>query len=131
MRTMLAPLLLLAASAAFAQGMYSQPYAIVERGDRSDVNKEATVAITKVDGKSTRDARRTDPIPPGKHVITVHFDTARGGFRPEYRDLEMDLEPCKLYRIVAKYENRLGPDWEARVSAQPLGDCERKFSKKK
>ena len=130
MRTMLAPLLLLVASTAFAQGMYSKPYAIVERGDRDDINKYATVGITKVDGKTTRDARRTDPIPPGKHVIRVAFDSARGGFRPDYRDVEIDLEACKLYRIVATYENRLGPDWGVKVSEQPLGDCERKFAKK-
>ena len=54
--------LVFVASTSFAAGMYDQPYAVVERGDNSEVRKEAQVAITKVDGKGTRDPRRTDPI---------------------------------------------------------------------
>ena len=131
MRSMLAPALLLVASGALAQGMYSQPYAIVETGDRDDINKYATVGITRIDGKSTRDARRTDPIPPGKHIVRVAFDSGRGRFKPDWRDLEIDLQPCTVYRIVATYENRLGPDWNVKVGEQPLVECQRKLAKKK
>jgi hypothetical protein len=119
---------LLVATTAFA-GMYDQPYALVETGDASEPRKEARVAVTKVDGKSTRDARKTDPIAPGKHVITLHFDTARGNFRPEYLDLEMSLDACTRYRIVAVYENKIGPDWKPKAYAEPIPECTRKFAK--
>src|SRR5207344_575600 len=43
-----------ASIAAFAQNPYSQPWALVERGDQSDVRNELPVSISKVDGKTTR-----------------------------------------------------------------------------
>jgi hypothetical protein len=73
----------LAVPATFA-GMYDQPYALVESGNASEVRKEARVAISKVDGQSTHNPRKTDPIAPGKHRFTVRFESARGNFRPEY-----------------------------------------------
>ena len=95
----LAPALLLAASTALAQGMYSKPYAIVEQGQKSPTRNEDRVAITKIDGKSTRDPRRTDPIAPGKHVLTLHYESARAEFKPEYQEVEIDFEPCTLWVI--------------------------------
>jgi hypothetical protein len=126
-RFLLAPAVLVA-TAAFA-GMYDQPYALIETGDASEPRKEARVAITKVDGKSTRDPRKSDPIAPGKHVIRVRFTTARGSFRPEYLDLEMPVEACTRYRIVAGYENRLGPDWKPNLYTEPIPECTRKVAK--
>ncbi len=125
---MLAPALLAAATA--LAGPYDQPYALVERGDPSEVRKEATVAITKIDGASTRNPRKSDPIPPGRHTLTLHFESARGAFRPEYRDVELDLEACTRYRIVASYTNKMGPDWSPKVYAEPIGECRRKFASK-
>ena len=66
----------------------------------------------KVDGKSTRNPRKSDPIAPGKHSITLHFDSARGNFRPVSLDVEIDLQACTRYRIVANYEVKTGGDWE-------------------
>ena len=123
-----ATILVFAASAAFAAGMYDQPYALVERGDNSEVRKEAQVAITKVDGKSTRDPRRTDPLSPGKHLVTVHFSSARGVFRPEYQDVEIDMAACTRYRIVAQYQGRTGGDWKPVYTSEPIGECRRKFA---
>lgn len=120
----------LVATVAFA-GMYDQPYALVEMGTASKARKEATVAITKVDGESTRNARKPDPIPPGKHRITLHFESARGEFRPEYQDVEIDLEACTRYRIVAVYETNMGPDWKPKVYSEPIGECRKKFAKAK
>jgi hypothetical protein len=114
--------------AAFA-GMYDQPYAIVESGTASEVRKEARVAISRVDGKSTRNPRRSDPIEPGKHLITLHFESARGIFRPTSLDVEIDLQPCTLYRIVANYESKTGGDWKPKVYSEPLGECVKKFKK--
>ena len=118
----------LALPAAFA-GMYDQPYAIVESGDASEVRKEARLAISKVDGKSTRNPRKSDPIPPGKHKITLNFESARGIFRPASLDVEIDLEACTRYRIVATYENKTGGDWKPKVYSEPIGECVKKFKK--
>ena len=123
----LAPALLLAASTALAQGMYSKPYAVVERGYNSETRNEATLGISKIDGKTPQSPRRSDPLPPGKNVIRVHFESARGPFRPEFQDVELDMQPCMLYRIVANYEMRTGPDWKPKVYSEPIGECKRKF----
>lgn len=116
----------LVATTAYA-GMYDQPYALVERGAASETRKEATLAITKVDGVGTRNSRKTDPIPPGKHRITLHVESARGEFRPEFQDIELDLEACTRYRVVASYELKTGPDWKPKVYAEPIGECRKKF----
>ena len=110
-------------------GMYDQPYAIVESGDASEVRNEARLAISKVDGKSTRNPRKSDPIAPGKHTITLHFESARGLFRPTSRDVEIDLQPCTRYRIAANYENKTGGDWKPKVYSESIGECVRKFKK--
>ena len=118
----------LAVPATFA-GMYDQPYAIVESGDASEMRKEARLAIGKVDGKSTRNPRKSDPIAPGKHNITLHFESARGNFRPASLDVEIDLQPCTRYRIVASYEVKMGGDWKPKVYSEPIGECVKKFKK--
>jgi hypothetical protein len=118
----------LAAPATFA-GMYDQPYAIVESGDASETRKEARLAISKVDGKSTRNPRKSDPIAPGKHNITLHFESARGNFRPASLDVEIDLQACTRYRIVANYEVKTGGDWTPKVYSEPIGECVKKFKK--
>jgi hypothetical protein len=118
----------LAVPATFA-GMYDQPYAIVESGDASETRKEARLAISKVDGKSTRNPRKSDPIAPGKHNITLHFESARGNFRPASLDVEIDLQACTRYRIVANYEVKTGGDWTPKVYSEPIGECVKKFKK--
>ena len=110
-------------------GMYDQPYAIVESGDASDTRKEARLAISKVDGQSTRNPRKSDPIAPGKHRITLHFESARGNFRPASLDVEIDLQACTRYRIVANYEVKTGGDWKPKVYSEPIGECVKKFKK--
>ena len=127
--TLLAALAALASPLALA-GMYDKPYALVESGDNSEVRKESRLSITKIDGKSTRSTRKTDPIEPGKRTITVHFESARGNFKPEYLDVQMDLEACTRYRVVAQYEVKTGPDWKPKVYSEPIGECVKKFAKK-
>lgn len=119
-----------ASLAAFAQNPYSQPWALVERGDPSQVRNEAPVAISKVDGKSTRNPRKSDPLAPGKHVITVSFDSAKGVINDRYRDLEIDLEGCTRYRIVAQLNGPPITDWKPHVYSEPIGECNSKFKKK-
>jgi hypothetical protein len=111
-------------------GPYDQPYAIVEAGDRSEVREEFPPSISQVDGKSTRNTRRSDPIEPGKHRITVRFETARVTQSPAEvsRELDMDLEACTRYRVVAHRKGK-STDWEPKVYPEKIGECVRKFKK--
>lgn len=130
MNRLLAASFALLAGSAFA-GPYDQPYALVESGDASETRKEARATISKIDGKSPSNPRRSDPIPPGKHVVTLHFESARGMFRPEYQDLEIDMAPCTRYRVVANYVSKTGGDWKPKSYAEPIGECKKKFAAKK
>jgi hypothetical protein len=116
-------------AAASAAGPFDQPYARVEAGDRSQVREEFPAAITQIDGKSTKNARRPDPVPPGKHAVTVRYETGRVAQSPAEtsRVLEMDLEPCTRYRIVAKRKG--STEWEPKVYSEPISECVRKFKK--
>lgn len=128
-RHIVAACAVLAAASAHA-GQYSQPYALVEGMDRSAVKEEAPAAITKIDGKSTRNTRKSDPIEPGKHTITIRFSTARVNQNPadEMKELVMDLEGCTRYRIAAKRVDTI--NWEPKVYSEPIGECVKKFQKK-
>ncbi len=117
------------ASPAAVAGLYDQPYALVERGDASQVRKEATLAIDKIDGQTPRNPRKSDPLAPGKHVVSLHFESARGTFRPEFKEVEVDAQPCTRYRFVASYDSPMGPEWKPRAYAEPIGECEAKFAK--
>ena len=129
MRPALASALLLAClpTLASAQAAYKEPWAVIERGDNSDVRKEAPVAIASVDGVSTRDPRRVSPVSPGKRVVKVSFSSAHGTFGPRTQDVTLDVAPCMRYRIVARYEGRTGGDWKPHVYTEPLGECRKKF----
>jgi hypothetical protein len=117
---------LFAATAAVA-GPYDQPWSLVEAGTRSDVRKEAPVAITQVDGTSTRNPRATDPLAPGPHKVTVRYETARGVAADATRELDLKLEGCTRYRVVAAYRTVAGPEWEPKVYPEPIGECRKKF----
>ena len=107
---------------------YDEPYAIVESGYRSVARKELPVAISSIDGVSSRNVRYSDPIAPGRHRIQVYFSGARRGtIAKATRDLDIDLQPCTRYRIVANYEILVHPIWEPKVYAEPIGECSAKF----
>lgn len=122
-------LLLLLASTAAAAGAYDQPWSTVEPGDRSEVRKEFPAAITQIDGQSVRDTRRPDAIAPGKHSITIRFETARMNQSESEatRVVEMDLAPCTRYRVVAQRQQ--GTKWDPQVYPEPISECARKFQK--
>jgi hypothetical protein len=130
MNRLLAASLALLAGTAIA-GPYDQPYALVESGSPSETRKEASASINRIDGASPRSPRRSDPLPPGKHVVSVHFESARGVFRPEYQDVEIDMAPCTRYRVVANYVSKSGGDWKPKVYNEPIGECRKKFAAKK
>ena len=124
-RFLLAIPLLTALSA--AAGPYDQPYAIVETGAAAEPRNEGRVTIRKIDGRSTSDPRRSDPIEPGKRTISIGFQSSRGMFRPQSLDIQLDLEPCMRYRIVAVYESKSGPTWTPKVYPEPIAECRKKF----
>jgi hypothetical protein len=118
----------LASQAALA-GPYDRAWAVVESGDRSDTRQEFPVAITQVDGQSTRNPRGGDALEPGKHTVRVRFETARvqQSEAEKARDLELMLEPCMRYRIAARRTQSTGTEWEPKVYPEKIGECARKF----
>lgn len=123
-----AALLLPLASPEAQAGPYDQPWAMFEMGWKSATRKESPVGISQVDGKSFR---RNTPVEPGKRKVTLHFESARGVFRPEFVELQLDVQPCTRYRFAAEYENPTGPDWKPRIYAEPITECQGKFMKDK
>lgn len=108
--------------------MYDEPYGLVEPGRRSDVRKELPVAINAVDGKSTRSTRYSDPISPGKHQIQLMFASDRLPSDKASRLVDLDIQPCVRYRVVAAYQSRTYPaNWEPKVYVEPIVECEKKF----
>jgi hypothetical protein len=125
----LSPLLLLLVPAAVLAGAYDQPWSMVEPGDRSEVRKEFPAAITQIDGQSVRDTRRPDAVAPGKHAITIRYETGRmnQSEAEATRVVDMELAPCTRYRIVAKRDS--GTKWNPQVYPEPISECTRKFQK--
>ena len=118
-----------ALSATAALAAYDKPWSVVEAGDRSETRQEFPVAITQVDGKSTRSPRESDALAPGRHTVRVRFETARvqQSEAEKSRDLEMTLEPCTRYRIAAQRTTSTGTQWQPRVYTEKIGECARKF----
>lgn len=126
MRHFVTVLAIFAMPAALA-GMYDQPYAIVESGSPSETRKELLLVISRVDGQSLRNMRKSDPLAPGKHIITVQISKSR--FNEQTRDIEIDLQACTRYRFVAKLETASALDWKPKIYTEPIGECVRKFKK--
>ena len=111
-----------------AAGPYDQPYGLIESGDRSQTRKQEPVAISRIDGESPRNPRRPDPVAPGKHVVQVAFSSARAVVADDLQTIEIDVQPCKRYRIVAAYETAITGKWKPVVQAvEDIGECKRKF----
>jgi hypothetical protein len=116
------------ACGAAAAGQYDQPYGLIESGDRSQTRKHEPVAISRIDGESPRNPRRPDPVAPGKHVVQVAFSSARAVVADDLQTIEIDVQPCKRYRIVAAYETATTGKWKPMVQAvEDIGECKRKF----
>ena len=81
-----------------------------ERYYRANSHTFATV-ITAVDGQSTMLRSVQVPIEPGPHVVRLTTAPAAGFPIPEMRELNLNVEPCKRYYIVAERDNRLLQNW--------------------
>jgi hypothetical protein len=112
-------------------GPYDQPYALIESGRSSAPHKQVPVAVTKIDGVSTRSTMKADPVSPGKRRVTLSFSSsARTVVEEPTKEIEIDAEPCKRYRIVAHYDVALSGKWDPQVQAvEDIGECKRKFMK--
>jgi hypothetical protein len=121
---------MLASAFAVAAGVYDAPYALIETGDPSEVRREFRPAISQIDGATTERAARANPVAPGKHKVTVQFQTARVTQSPaeERREIEIDAKACVRYRVVAARTS--GTNWEPKVYEEKIGECTRKFDKK-
>ena len=119
---------LLVLQPAWGAGQYDAPYGKIEIGDRSVNRKHETAAISRIDGKTTSNPRRPDPVSPGKHTVEVSFSSARTVVGDQLQTIEIDVEPCKRYRIVAHYDNQASGKWEPVVqSVDDIGECRKKF----
>jgi hypothetical protein len=126
-RVILPMALIMAAGVALA-GQYDQAYGLIESGDRSQTRKQEPVAISRIDGESPRNPRRPDPVAPGKHVVQIAFSSARAVVADDLQTIEIDVQPCKRYRIVAAYETAITGKWKPVVQAvEDIGECKRKF----
>jgi hypothetical protein len=89
------------------------------------VREEFVPAISQIDGKSTRNTRRSDPIEPGKHVD--HGALRDGPRRPglERGGAEGRDEPggCTRYRVVAHRKDSV--NWEPKVYSEPIANARR------
>jgi len=130
MKTRLLPCALALLATSALAGPYDSPWAIVEGADPSSVRNEFRPAITQIDGKSTRDTRESDALPPGRHQVKVRFQTGRVSQAPgeEERLLDLDLEGCTRYRIAA--QRTTGTQWQPKVYSEKIGECTRKFGGK-
>jgi hypothetical protein len=125
---MLAAVGLVLAQPAGAAGTFDEPYGRIESGDRSATRRHETVAISRIDGVSTRNPRRPDPVAPGKRAVEISFSSARVTVGNQLQTIEIDVEPCKRYRVVAQYNNPASGHWEPVVqSVDDIGECRKKF----
>ena len=130
-RNLLLALIAAAVSLPAFAGPYDQPYAIFETGRKSETRKEAPASISKIDGKSTRNSRKSDPVEPGKHMLDVSFSSSRGLSADTIKPLEVDAKPCMRYFINARYVSPTGPTWDPIVSgSEPISECRAKFKMK-
>ncbi|MCU0938179.1 MAG: hypothetical protein MUC86_03360 [Burkholderiaceae bacterium] len=124
----LLPLALILGAGVATAGQYDQPYGLIESGDRSQTRKQEPVAISRIDGESPRNPRRPDPVAPGKRSVQVSFSSARAVVADDLQTIEIDVQPCKRYRLVAAYETAVTGKWKPVVQAvEDIGECKRKF----
>ena len=107
-------LLILGATAIALAGCASAPVSYLDgrRYFQAEMHTYDTV-IESVDGRSTL----TYPVrvEPGRHKIVLQAPPVAGFMQGPLRTLELDVEPCKRYHIVAVRPNALSQDWQPKV----------------
>lgn len=104
----------IAAILALLQGCATLPdnvsYLYGDRYHRARLHTYPT-RVTHVDGRSTMFNENPVPVEPGMHVITLAASPAHGFRWPESRQIQLLVEPCKRYYIVAERDYALQRDW--------------------
>ena len=85
------------------------------------------MAIARIDGKSPRDPRRPEPLAPGKHSVEISFSSARVVVGDDLKTIEIDVQPCRRYRVVAQYHTSASGKWDPVVDSEDIGECKRRF----
>jgi hypothetical protein len=85
-------------------------YLYGERYYRANIHTYATV-ITAIDGRSTMPHAVPVPVEPGPHVIELATAPTAGFRTADTRVVNLNVEPCKRYYIVAERGNRLQQNW--------------------
>lgn len=111
-------------------GQYDQAYGLIQSGYVSKTKNEDTVALSRIDGQSLKNPRRPDPVAPGKHTVDVSYTTARIAVGDQLQTIEIDVQPCKRYRVAAHYESPRSSTWKPVVQyVEDIGECKKKFMK--
>lgn len=122
------PAVLLAACAGSTGGMYSQPYALFEAHERSQIQELEPAFVMSIDGASRALGNDSEPVEPGLRRVELSIPGPRGMSNPERETLEVDAKPCVRYRFGARRSSPTARDWHATVEAsEPIGECLKKF----
>ncbi|HEY4957529.1 MAG TPA: hypothetical protein VII31_06905 [Caldimonas sp.] len=98
---------------------YSQLYGY--RYHRTPIDTYS-VTIVRVDGKDT--VLRPVLVDPGPRKIVVQGPPGGTKGIGQEREIDLNVEPCTRYYLVAVKENRLASDFTVRVDYQePVGGC--------
>jgi hypothetical protein len=114
-------------AACATEGMYDQPYALIEPHGTRATQEMVPAFITAVDGVD-RNIKHNDPVSPGVHEVEV---TVPGGFRmgeSEHATIKVDARPCMRYQLGAKQLSLASREWSPVIAnVEPIGECLKKF----
>jgi hypothetical protein len=126
------PLLIAAAAlSGCAASVYDAPYSRFVMGSGTPDRLEAPAAIERIDGQSTDNPRNPYPVTPGTHTILVSFSSSRGitTIADQLKNLTVEVKPCLIYYINARYANMTTTEWTPVVgSVELIGECAKKFN---
>jgi hypothetical protein len=120
-----------AALSGCAAGVYDAPYSRFVMGSGTPDRLEAPAAIDRIDGQSTDNPRSPYPVVPGTHTILVSFQSPRGVtmIADQLKNLTVEVKPCLIYYVNARYANMTTTDWTPVVGAVELiAECAAKFN---
>ena len=109
-------------------GAYSQPYALFEPHEGSQVQELRPAFISMIDGKSRGVRDNNDPVTPGKRRVQLSIPGPPGMSSSVLETVEVDAKPCTRYRFGARRDSPTARDWYATIeSTEPIGECLKKF----
>ena len=108
--------------------MYSQPYALFEQYEASQIAELQPALVVAIDGKSRSAGDYFEPVTPGIHQVELSIPGPPGMSSPGRETLQVDAKPCVRYRFGARRSSATARDWHATVEAtEPIAECRKKF----